>query len=123
MGGDGTIDFREFMVATDMTASGSAEEKLHWAFKIYDQDGSGTIELCEMIDIIGALYEMDGISKDSAKERAEQIFLALDFNQDGELCENEFVTGCLQDEELVRVLNNGQADVSGKEERRSNNKE
>ena len=34
--------------------------------------------------------------KDSAKERAEQVFLALDFNRDGELCENEFVTGCLQ---------------------------
>ena len=32
---------QEFMVATDMTASGSAEEKLHWAFKMYDQDGSG----------------------------------------------------------------------------------
>ena len=28
-------------MATDMTASGSAEEKLHWAFKMYDQDGSG----------------------------------------------------------------------------------
>ena len=34
--------------------------------------------------------------QDSAKERAEQIFLALDFNGDGELCENEFVTGCMQ---------------------------
>ena len=28
-------------MATDMTASGSAEEKLHWAFKMYDKDGSG----------------------------------------------------------------------------------
>ena len=35
-------------------------------------------------------------AQDSAKERAEQIFVALDFNRDGELCENEFVTGCLQ---------------------------
>ena len=34
--------------------------------------------------------------KDSAKERAEQVFLALDFNRDGEICENEFVTGCMQ---------------------------
>ena len=34
--------------------------------------------------------------QDSAKERAEQIFGALDFNRDGELCENEFVAGCLQ---------------------------
>ena len=30
------------MMATDMTASGSPEEKLRWAFKMYDKDGSGT---------------------------------------------------------------------------------
>ena len=29
------------MLATDMTSSGSTEEKLRWAFKMYDEDGSG----------------------------------------------------------------------------------
>ena len=31
------------MLATDMTSSGSPEEKLHWAFKMYDidKDASG----------------------------------------------------------------------------------
>ena len=29
------------MLATDMTSSGSSEEKLRWAFKMYDEDGSG----------------------------------------------------------------------------------
>ena len=56
--GNGSIDFnvgpcgfifhynlvqslQEFMVATDMTSSGSIEEKLRWAFKMYDKDESG----------------------------------------------------------------------------------
>ena len=30
----GTIDFKEFMLATDMTSAGTAEEKLAWAFKV-----------------------------------------------------------------------------------------
>ena len=33
------------MLATDMTASGTAEEKLRWAFKMYDKDGSGEIRI------------------------------------------------------------------------------
>ena len=32
-------DAQEFMLATDMTASGSPEEKLRWAFKMYDKVG------------------------------------------------------------------------------------
>ena len=31
------------MLATDMTSSGSTEEKLRWAFKMYDEDGSGIV--------------------------------------------------------------------------------
>ena len=34
---------------------------------MYDKDGSGTIELPEMIEIIGTLYEMEGVSKVSRK--------------------------------------------------------
>ena len=30
---------------------------------MYDKDNSGTIELSEMIEIIGTLYEMEGVSK------------------------------------------------------------
>ena len=33
------------MIATDMTTGGSVEERLRWAFKMYDQDGSGAVNL------------------------------------------------------------------------------
>ena len=36
-------------MATDMTASGSPEEKLRWAFKMYDKDGSGECRLCSVV--------------------------------------------------------------------------
>jgi Ca2+-binding EF-hand superfamily protein len=72
--------------------------------------GSGEIELKEMIEIIGTLYEMEGVSSESAYERAEKIFSDLDVNSDGSLTEDEFLQGCMDDDELVRLLNAGGID-------------
>ena len=36
------------MLAIYITSKGSPEEKLKWAFKVYDIDGNGTIEFGEM---------------------------------------------------------------------------
>ena len=40
---------QEFMIATDMTTGGTLEERLRWAFKMYDEDGSG--DHIERLDI------------------------------------------------------------------------
>ena len=45
------------MLAIDVTSSGSPEEKLNWAFSMYDVDGNGWIDLPEMTKIgILSLY-------------------------------------------------------------------
>ena len=51
------------MLATNMSEASNSEEKLRWAFKMYDKDGSGTVEIEEMIEIVGNLFELEGISK------------------------------------------------------------
>ena len=48
--------------------------------------------------------------QDSAGERANKIFRELDINGDGELDEDEFVKGCLDDGDLMRMLNSGGLD-------------
>ena len=67
----------------------------------------GTIELKEMVDIIETLYEMEGVVTSPAAERAQKLFEQLDINDDGHLDENEFVLGCLEDKNLVHLLNAG----------------
>merc|ERR1719483_79929 len=105
--GDGSIDFKEFMIATDMTSSGDPEEKLRWAFRMYDKDASGAIDLDEMVEIFCLMYSLQGYTEEEATERAMKIFNTLDDNGDGSLVEDEFVKGCLADEELLDMLNAG----------------
>lgn len=101
----GTIDFKEYVLATEISTSADPEEKLRWTFKMYDKDGSGTIELAEMVEVLETVYVMEGMmSENMAKTRAKQIFQELDTNGDGSLTCDEFVKGCMKDQDMVALL-------------------
>ena len=49
---NGVIDFKEFLLVMSVEAKGSVKEKLKWAFKLYDLDGSGQVSRKEATEII-----------------------------------------------------------------------
>ena len=101
---NGYMEFHEFLMALDVTTCKTGEDKLIWAFRLYDVDGNGSIDLEEMTAIIEILDDLEGREAGAeyfvdnhweilspAEERAKIMFEAIDINGDGGVSLEEFI--------------------------------
>ncbi|GAB6027125.1 hypothetical protein CHUAL_013859 [Chamberlinius hualienensis] len=107
----GSINFKEFVMALSLLSRGSLQEKLQWAFSLYDINGDGFITRDEMSDIVSSIYKLLGrytdpaVDKHTARDHVERVFQKLDVNKDGVVTLDEFMEKCLgQDEDITKSL-------------------
>ena len=111
----GNSDFREFMCSLSISTRGSMDQKLKWAFSIYDTNGDGYITKSEMYRIVEALYKTyDYPDNDDTtlaqwdeltpEERTLKVFQMFDSNKDGVLSLSEFIAGAKKDKTLALMM-------------------
>ena len=104
---DGYIDFSEFMLIFFIMSEGAPEEVLTKIFRVFDVNSDGTITQKEMTKLIKDMY---GLLKSedpnlAAKDMiAKSAFAEMDKDEDGKVTTSEFITACMGQEELSKML-------------------
>ncbi|KAL3278041.1 hypothetical protein HHI36_013382 [Cryptolaemus montrouzieri] len=96
----------DFVHNLSILSRGSLDEKLRWAFTLYDINGDGCITREEMTDIVNAVYDLMGkvsepcIDDNTVKEKVDRIFQKMDKNRDGVVTLDEFLECCQSDADI-----------------------
>uniref|UniRef100_A0A3B3BRT3 EF-hand domain-containing protein n=1 Tax=Oryzias melastigma TaxID=30732 RepID=A0A3B3BRT3_ORYME len=88
--GDGEIDFREFMEGISRFSVGSSrEQKLRFAFRIYDVDKDGFISNGELFQVL-KMMAGSNLKDWELQQVVDKTIIGADQDGDGRLCFQEF---------------------------------
>ncbi|KAG7469306.1 hypothetical protein MATL_G00127580 [Megalops atlanticus] len=109
---DGTLDFKEYIIALHMTSSGKMSLKLEWAFSLFDVDKNGYITKSEVAEICQALFKLIPVDEQSRlpedentpEKRANKLWAYFNKGDNEKLAEGEFIQGVLDNENALRLI-------------------
>ncbi|KAM8880915.1 Kv channel-interacting protein 4 [Synchiropus picturatus] len=107
---NGSVSFEDFVLGLSILLRGSIQEKLNWAFNLYDINKDGYITKEEMLDIMKAIYDMMGkcthpvLKEETPRQHVEIFFQKMDKNEDGVVTMDEFIDSCQNDENIMRSM-------------------
>jgi len=106
--GDGSVDFKEFILCLDVLANGTPEQNLKQIFRLLDINNDGKINIRELIEIVKDIFELAKQNRRDSIENEDTLAVAafseMDLNEDGEITEEEFVAACLAQKKFSTIL-------------------
>lgn len=88
-----------------MTTRGSLEDKLRWAFNIYDVNGDGKVSVTEISNIVRSVQALANVRDLNLSDgKIQQYFVSCDHNKDGTLTVDEFINGSKANPVFMKLL-------------------
>ena len=128
---DGIISFREFLVGMSVYQRGNTEEKLRFAFMMYDMDEDGFVDKQDCFSMLKGMWKDDvtgEIRPEHAKEiiaYVDQVFDQIDLDRNGKISLDEVMTILLSKtdaEKAQELLEEHQRDMAAVESKVSEEK-
>ncbi|XP_028819614.1 recoverin 3 [Denticeps clupeoides] len=109
---DGTLDFKEYIVALHMTSSGKTALKLEWAFSLFDVDKNGYITKAEVREICQAIFKLIPRDKqaelpsdeNTPEKRADKLWSFFEKGENERIAEGEFIKGVTENKDALRLI-------------------
>ncbi|XP_039396888.1 Kv channel-interacting protein 4 isoform X3 [Mauremys reevesii] len=104
---NGSVSFEDFIMGLSILLRGTVEEKLNWAFNLYDINKDGYITKEEMLDIMKAIYDMMGkctypvLKEDAPRQHVETFFQVGQDNKKG--CSTRKIP-CFDWQTILRII-------------------
>ncbi|XP_029985552.1 recoverin-like [Sphaeramia orbicularis] len=109
---DGTLDFKEYIIALHMTSTGKTTRKLEWAFSLFDVDKNGYITKSEVKEICTAIFKLipkEDLStlpedENTPEKRADKLWKIFNKEDNDRVAEGEFIQGVLDNDDALRLI-------------------
>ncbi|XP_051888084.1 Kv channel-interacting protein 4 isoform X1 [Pristis pectinata] len=107
---NGSVSFEDFVLGLSVLLRGTIQDKLKWAFNLYDINKDGYVTKEEMLDIMKSIYDMMGkytypvLREETPRQHVEIFFQKMDKNKDGVVTIDEFIDTCQKDENIMKSM-------------------
>jgi len=103
-----SVNSKEFLTTMYIMMRGDIDEKLSFAFDMYDLDSNGIITRGELVQVIsdmqGCMEALKIDQKFTAAEYADYVFSKLDTEGDGKITRERFVDGMKRNVDIIKGL-------------------
>lgn len=106
------VSFTGLVLTLSVLARGSVQDKLNWAFRLYDDDGDGVLSYSDLTRVLTAIHQLLGPASGTtdpeveARNHAQKVMQRMDIDGDGYVSRDDFMSSCLSDQAILQSLEN-----------------